>query len=657
MYVCYIDNKPINIDSIEELILKLYEGAILKSEEIKRAISRYQERIPLYDIKSRKVYLIYQLNVYQRIVYDHYRLLSPDIIENLDTKMKTFMEQYDLNILENTYYKVFYSSFSKNNYLTNCVKPSYKSGFTHINPYYREDELHYLAIDWGLTRDENICETVKKHDITSETLLQHQEYIFQKKSICLVKYYSLFGSYLMNRYLRLNKTNIDPIIEHQIQLMMKLIKKAPPITSASSKRAMYRLIENDSFMAKLLPGDIYTDPSFMSTTRNPFYYQNNYQFGYILIKINIPPEAGIGLCIESYSNFPEEEEVIFPPTSKYRLDNIIVEPPNLERSILNKKVMKKYEMTLLGNEINTIDKIIPAYDNVPIIDMEKLNLQGTTVAEKMENLISLSNKNRHFQSNDVIFTIGSYNSSGVYKKFFYYTTNNGIMIYSSNPKYGNLNLIIEIGNEMHCNYYFKYSINDTSQQVNLDTPQWLKWISFFGKALGISTIIFHPNYAISYDKESVNSTRYVHPINIYQYLKNGKKYFQEIEITPAFEYFILDQLNNTDPSEILNQVDKDELYQIQDSLNISNLCDFYLKIVDSFPQFRITLEEKIGRLFQSEINPFTNLWYRMECWSYLYNRNFIKVLPQPISNKGSFKKVIQETELKQFENRLRNYQL
>src|SRR5579885_3259697 len=108
MYVYYINNKPINIDTIEELILKLYEGGILKDEETRKIISKYQERIPLYDIKSNNLYLIYRLNVYQRIIYGHYRLVSPSIIENLGSNMKTFINQYDLEILENTYYRVFY---------------------------------------------------------------------------------------------------------------------------------------------------------------------------------------------------------------------------------------------------------------------------------------------------------------------------------------------------------------------------------------------------------------------------------------------------------------------------------------------------------------------------------------------------------------------
>jgi len=681
-----LNNEIFDVDSLEELILKLYEGGVLLDNKTKIQISKFEERIPLYDIKSNKIYLIYRENVHNRIVYDHYRLLTHEIIEHLNNRMKIFIDQYDFDILESTYYKVFYASFISEKYITDCVRPSYKSGFSHIKPYYQRDELYYLSVDWN--KKDN-CQLVQRHDISSETLINHQECIFKEKSVCLVKYYSLFGSYLINDYTRNTKCCLDRpnpysvnnVLEKQITLMMKLIKKAPPILSATNvdvssylrrstinvsheqaNQTMYRLIETDEFMSHLKPGDIYTDPSFMSTTRNPFYYQNNYQFGYILIKITVPQKSGIGLCIESYSNFPAEEEVIFPPSSQFRLDNIILETPELDKVLLNKRVIKKYEMTYIGHNIDqVIDRLENKETNVtlPIINMEELKLNGISLAEKIEHLIDMTNENRQFRSminnHEIIFTVGSYNSSTVYSPFFYYQETNGVMIYSSNLKYGNLSLLIEIGEELHCNYYFKYSINDTNQQFNLDTPHWIAWLSFLSHSLGVKTAIIHPNYAISYDKESVASTRFVHPINIYQYLSKGKKYFQEIEITPAFEYYFLDQLSNTHPDQILSFTDKDELFQIQSNLKLDNMKDFYIKIVDSYPQYRIALEQKFDKLFPSEENPFNHLWYRIECQTYLYNRNLISNIMTYAFKKGSFKKLLVHTKLRQFQNRLRYY--
>ncbi len=59
-------------------------------------------------------------------------------------------------------------------------------------------------------------------------------------------------------------------LENQIKLMIKLIKNAP---SFLKSHTVYRFVTRDEYLRHLKPGDIYTDPSFMSTTRNPFYYQ------------------------------------------------------------------------------------------------------------------------------------------------------------------------------------------------------------------------------------------------------------------------------------------------------------------------------------------------------------------------------------------------
>src|SRR5205814_448454 len=113
----------------------------------------------------------------------------------------------------------------------------------------------------------------------------------------------------------------------------------------------------------LKPGDLYTDPSFMSTTRNPFTYQENYTFGYILLKIKIPAKIpGMGLCIESYSNFPSEEEIIFPPGSVYELVTVTDNPESYHTIASEKislsKIGKKYEFILKTNSFIGSDKVV-----------------------------------------------------------------------------------------------------------------------------------------------------------------------------------------------------------------------------------------------------------------------------------------------------------
>lgn len=73
-------------------------------------------------------------------------------------------------------------------------------------------------------------------------------------------------------------------------------------------------------MKHLKIGDIFTDNGFLSTTRNPFYTNFGQHFGHVLVKIKIPANAkGVALCIETVSNFAEEEEIIFAPGTKFKL--------------------------------------------------------------------------------------------------------------------------------------------------------------------------------------------------------------------------------------------------------------------------------------------------------------------------------------------------
>ena len=142
------------------------------------------------------------------------------------------------------------------------------------------------------------------------------------------------------------RRNVD--LENQIKLMIRLIRRAPAFDKSHT---VYRFIVDDSFLSHLKVGDTYQDVSFMSTTRNPFYYAKNYTFGYILMKLKLPADLkGVGLCIESYSNFPEEEEIVLPPTSKLRLDKITNQIEETDQQhLLNRLVKKKYEFTWLDN--------------------------------------------------------------------------------------------------------------------------------------------------------------------------------------------------------------------------------------------------------------------------------------------------------------------
>src|SRR5271165_7090072 len=77
--------------SIDDFIIMLYDGSanIISNvqatelklltdyiQNIKKIISSYQLRVPLYDISVNRIFLVHDTNVYPRIFYDNYRFID-----------------------------------------------------------------------------------------------------------------------------------------------------------------------------------------------------------------------------------------------------------------------------------------------------------------------------------------------------------------------------------------------------------------------------------------------------------------------------------------------------------------------------------------------------------------------------------------------------
>lgn len=696
-----ISFKNINGEIINDDVMHLIESIqrmqfselLSDVQEVKKELLLL-ERLPLFDIKSYQIFMIHKKNIYNRIFHDSYRFIDKkfydDImkfsdkigIENKLYPLKIIVSFYDVDELKKLYHEAFYESFVFNEYITSCYRPSFFSYNDHIKPYYGLNELYYLAFDWKIIKDKNdmspeeICSHVKQYDIEAQILIDHQLYIYDSKAIGIVKHYSLFGSYYMNNYLRKNKKLFsgdnkkithNEILEDQIMLFTKVIKNAPAFTK---DHTVYRFIENDDYLSNIKPGDIFIDNSFISTTRNPFYYQENYQFGYILIKIKIPAGVkGVGICVESYSNFPLEEEIVLPPLTKLRLDSV---EENIDLNnyyhVLTKKIARKYEFTCVGHD--DIDSIVRngtllpmKYFDVDEIDVAYLSTQVKDYHKRIRGFINnYCNHNHQFMSvvngKEYVFQMNYYDSSTVYKKYFYYETESGILIYLVNPKHGNINLMIEIGPEIHVNYYFKYS----THQLDIDNEPWLLWLSWLAFTLGINTVIIHPLYLL-YEKKGdiitrLNSTKHTILIDVYNYFKYGTKRFDgNIHIKPNFDYFQLDYIASIKTERII--IPGDELSQIYSNNKADKFSDFYLFIVERYPNYREELEKRLAMISELVENPIFNIHYKIDAGAILYDRN----LTGPPTYDNDFvdiinpdhKKVIAQTKLNKFENRLRTY--
>jgi hypothetical protein len=663
-------------------------------KKITKLISMYDVKVPLYDIGSNRIFLIYHDNVYSRVYRNDYRFVTQQFydevikIKHPDQKtmdMINFLSHYDFDILEKTYNRLFYKSFAIKKYITTCRRPSFMSGMEHIQPYYKMNELYYLAQDWEILKGkpkfndnevDKICLNVSKFDIPAQTLLDHQIYIYDLKSIGLVKHYSLYGSYYMNTYLRNNNCCIkqpddsirNPSLEGQIDIMSSLIYNSPPL---KREHTVYRFVEADDYLRHLKNGDVYTDPSFMSTTRNPFYYHKTHNFGYILIKVTLPGNVkGICLCIESYSNFPEEQELILPPTSQLELINVTQgDTREGYQNVIQKKVIRKYEFKWVGNNF-TVGKTLNGHmknaivPKINTLDMKKLMNEmihmTNSIANRFEYFINtlVDNPNNQFISNGQLFTVESYDSSTVYRNFFYYEVTDGIMLTCSNKKYGNINLMLEISDIIHVNFYFKFSVSDSADVIDLDTKEWIEWLCMLSFVLGCRQVIIHPNYYLDYNTklsstQKQNATRYTYQQDIYNYLKHGTKRFDSFTpITINHRYPVIDRFFNGNPLDYVKKTDKNELFKVILDSNKTTLGDVYIHLVEHHPKMISTFQKKMFGITDS---PFKSLYYRLDPYSYLYEQKYIAYIPTDSLRKGSFKKIIGDDKIVKFENRLRKF--
>jgi len=674
---------------------------------IKENISKIDYKVPLYDTYKKNLFIVNKENVYNRVTYQSYRFpdkilikmltkrkadLGPQIqkIQKIDTNkslkeyelihknislqeeyhklglMLEFLESFDMDILETTYVKVFYfyaNEVGKN--ITVCERPSFMPHYTHLKPYYTRSELINLALNMELIKPDNkyydqldvmkLCERVIKNDITSDIITKHQEHIIKHNKIGVIQFYSLQGSYFTNQYLR-NFTNYEyknEIIESIIKSIWDLILSAPEF---DKEYTLYRFIHDDSYLKHLKIGDVFIDPSFISTTRDPFYRSEIYKFGFILLKINIPANIkGVGLCLESYSHFPEEQEIILPPLSKLRLDkkdeNALYYHTD---SMFASKISTRYEFTLVSNDINSANLIDrPLLDNthniVDFLSIEKH--ESLTIYEKIKNFIN-DNVNDIYQFKTKIgettydLIVEWYDSTNAYKKFYASTTNNGFSIYTFLDNY--ILFVIELGESnnkpyMYVNYYFKFASSDKNKTIN--DNDFIEFLSKLAYYFDIRTVVLYNEYASCDIGKPIlddSGLRYGgnYCIDFYRYLKYKEKRFKNdkinidsTEIRPVFSYYELDRLRTIKPIQILNRDDQDEIYQMYTKTyklffkeNNDNVADFFIWMVENYCVYIGLFIKKMHKIYIIN-NPFPSDYYILDSGRYLYNKNLISDPP------------------------------
>jgi len=692
----YIKKNKKNKDKI---ILFFEKYTIIRGIKIiKKRLSNLDNYIPLYDIYSQNLYIIPNYDVYTRIIKYNYRFPTEelymkllkqkkelDVIKNDDMDVLTkrkyvkltlaldFLKYFDLDILFKTYTSMIYlhtENIGKN--ITTCMKPSFISHYSHLEPYYTRSEIINMVLNLGVKLEEDkyydttdinkLCKIIMTNDITSKILLEHHNYIINNNRVGLVQYYTLQGSTYINKYLRklISYEYKNRVLESIIYPMWELINSAPEF---DKKYTLYRFIPDDSFLRNLNIGDIHTEQGFMSTTRDPFFRSSIYKFGFVLLKINIPAKMkGVALCVETISHFNHEQEIILAPESMFRLDKKdekIIYYHTDEK--FNSLIKIRYEFTYIGKKpVSQIDR--PLYlEERPHINFLKLESPNTISLEEKIRFFYKQCLNQMFQYDVVIgnrkYTIVTerYDSTETYKKFYALESNNGLLFYTIYDNY--MLFMIEIGEEkngnrsMYVNYRAKYSMLDITEIIG--NENFITFISSVAYYFNIPLVLIFAEYkACEEIRMKISKEKKTDPkeenymggsycYDYYIYLKNNiKKYeknkFLNVELRPKFSYYQLDKIRTIDYTEALRKNDPDKLFHIYEKIYMPtdpkhNLAGFYIWIIENKCYLTKLLIEKFTRIYKVD-NPFVYDYYILDPSTFLYNRKHIDTYPQNITS-------------------------
>ena len=685
-----INNKLVDIKDSDVLYNLYYKLAtlptkkLLKSKksnidkylsELKIQISKLDNLIPLYDIFSKNIYLIKPEEIYDSVIHLYYRPLTKKLYEYLQSiktddktykekleKNINFMENFDLNVLEETYIKTFYYQSNKiGKNFTLCIKPSFLP-FVNINPYYNRDELINLGLNLKIIKPDEtyydekrllqLCDKVSQDDIDSDTLLNHYLFIQFNNLQYYIKYYSFMGSYQMNYYIRNNSVK-DKFIEKNINQFHSIISKSPEFNDTYY---VYRLINNDDFLQNVKIGGIFEDKSFMSTSRNPFYNPVRNAFGLILMKIKLPKnKQGVGLCIENYSLFPEEQEIILNPcrlklvskddTIYYHTDK------KAQRSIKT-----KYEFIYVEPIPLDINKISKNYDSeldIPIIDLYNTKISGVKVEDKLNNfsnLLPLINTCKRFyvevNKKQYLFSVNKMADKRIYEKFFFlqkkkYSENDIIeelYITYQDESTGEILLMIEIKDVISVNYLQKF----TGCNKEFNDNDLLELISGFSKLFQLYQVVIHPNYKpfstfinikpeeYHYVIDNITDYHQVQKLSanikifnndLMNYLIMKKNRFESINVKMNFKKGLLDKLKNIKVKEVFNE-ENYEIYSLIKKESLANLNELIIFFYKNYFYLLDKVITQINKYFDNELI-LNNLYYVFNSGTYLFEKQII----------------------------------
>jgi hypothetical protein len=626
-------------------------------EKFREIISSIVTDLPLFDIVSQNIYLLPATQVFKFIKEKHYRIPTQKIYDFLQlalskaktTKLKhklekniNFLTNYDFDQLFTTYLNVIYSNSNEiGKDITDCRRISFLPYLTNIDssPYYSRSEMINLALNLNLIKPDmtiyqneklnNLCLDLIKYDISSEMLIKHQFYIQKNHAQHIIYYYTFYGSQFYNKYLR-NTSNIyDEYMVNNINLLFSLVKKAPEF---EQDVYVYRFVNSDDYLQHVQVNGIFKEESFISTTRNPFYKPTENVFGYILLKIKLPKnQVGIGLCVETYSLFPNEQEIILSPGTLKLIsvsDDITYYHTDINAQQL---IQKKYEFEYI-EPLNKLNKLENKTNNTNIYELpEHFSLISNDPEEKIIEFyrsVPIINEMHYFKIDKYVFQVFYFNKAFAYKKYYFILENNPenqeiLFLVLQDPKTQEINLIIEISDIISVNYLHRFTGAKTIKDDEI-----ISIIEKISKLFNINISVIHPifnKYTYHNNSENTNLLKNLNEYfdeeiilnfsadltmfnqDVFSYMNKGFTRFENSTIMNKMDISSLERLKRLSPDVILKISDPDELYRIYKKNKFSNIVNMLLYLQEHMFYLVPLFIKKITLVIKK--NPFLHGYY------------------------------------------------
>lgn len=451
------------------MILNYADVKFNKIEDLRKEMSVDDIYFPLFDINNNKIRLIKKDNVFNFIKNYNFRVLNEDLINFLDNnkydkKLIKLIDYFDLKILNNylTNY-ILYESEEVFKDLSYFLNPAYINNFD-ISPYLKKSSIINTALNTNKLRVKdlpiklekltNIYSDIKNILFTGDILKSHNEVIYKNNCTKLIRYYTFLGNVQINNLIRNKKKFYDKNCYIHVNKIYNLFSKTNKL---NEDKVIFRFIKDDKFLNVSKVGDIYKSNSFMSCTRKPNINTKNNEFGFILLKINLPKNSqGYFLSIELNSVFNYEKEILLKPGLKLKLKSLDEDVDfYLFEDQFVRNIKKKYEFDVIGEE-KIIIPDLPKM-NIPEIELINKTSEFSNLDDSIANFLKdyeLVNKSFYLKYSDnkrKLIYLDYYDSTSLYSNFFYYKNINGLFLYSFNEE-GDLDLFIEIGDNLILNY-------------------------------------------------------------------------------------------------------------------------------------------------------------------------------------------------------------